>query len=59
MDPCLKDWLDIGIKILGLIGIYIAAINYRSQRVIKKAEWLQSLFEKFYESENYKEVEDG
>jgi hypothetical protein len=51
-----KEWFDIGIKALALIGVYIAAINYRSQRIIKKGEWLKSLFEKFYENDAYKEV---
>ncbi|MEP6595580.1 MAG: hypothetical protein ABJA71_06515 [Ginsengibacter sp.] len=36
--------------------MYIAAINYRSQRLIKKGEWLKSLFEKFYENLTYKDV---
>ncbi len=56
MDQNYKDWVDISIKALALVGVYIAAINYRSQRIIKKGEWLQSLFEKFYESDNYKQV---
>lgn len=56
MDQTTKDWIDISIKALALGGVYIAAINYRGQRIIKKGEWLQSLFEKFYESDNYKEV---
>lgn len=56
MDPCLKDWLDIGIKAIGLLAVVIAALGYFKQSKIKKGEWLQSLFEKFYESENYKEV---
>jgi hypothetical protein len=51
-----KAWIDITIKALALIGVYIAAINYRSQRIIKKGEWLKSLFEKFYENATYKEV---
>ncbi len=51
-----KGWIDIVIKALALIGVYVAAINYRSQRIIKKGEWLKSLFEKFYESPTYKEV---
>ncbi len=51
-----KAWIDIVIKVLALIGVYIAAINYRNQRVIKKGEWLKSLFEKFYENTTYKEV---
>ena len=52
----LKTWIDILIKVLALIGVYIAAINYRNQRIIKKGEWLKSLFEKFYENTTYKEV---
>ena len=51
-----KNWIDIVIKIIALIGVYIAAINYRSQRIIKKGEWLKSLYEKFYENATYKEV---
>lgn len=51
-----KNWIDIFIKIFALIGVYIAAINYRNQRIIKKGEWLKSLFEKFYEDNTYKEV---
>lgn len=31
-----KAWIDIVIKVLALIGVYIAAINYRNQRVIQK-----------------------
>lgn len=56
MNPCLKDWLDIGIKAVGLLAVVIAALGYFRQLKIKKGEWLQSLFEKFYESSNYKEV---
>jgi exonuclease III len=56
MDTNLKYLLDIIIKDIALIGVYIAAINYRSQRIIKRGEWLKALFEKFYENENYKEV---
>lgn len=52
----IKDWVDIIIKTIALIGVYIAIINYRSQRIIKRGEWLKSLFEKFYENETYKLV---
>ena len=51
-----KNWIDIVIKIIALIGVYIAATNYRSQRIIKKGEWLKSLYEKFYENATYKDV---
>lgn len=56
MDTCLKDWIDLSIKALGLVAIVIAALGYYKQSKIKKGEWLQLLFEKFYESENYKQV---
>ena len=51
-----REWIDIVIKVMALVGVYIAALNYRSQRIIKKGEWLKSLFEKFYENPTYKEV---
>lgn len=54
-----KDWLDLIIKIcagFGGLGFFIAALNYRSQTKIKRAEWLKSLFEKFFETPGYKEV---
>lgn len=38
------------------VGIFIAALTYRYNRNLKKAEWLKSLFEKFYENITYKEV---
>ena len=56
MDPALKDWLDSIAKILGGLGFIVAAISYRSQQRIKKAEWLKSLYEKFFENSTYKEV---
>ena len=56
MDPALKDWLDTIAKILGGLGFIVAAISYRSQQRIKKAEWLKSLYEKFFENSTYKEV---
>lgn len=34
----------------------VAAFNYRSQTQIKRAEWVKSLFEKFFETPTYKEV---
>jgi hypothetical protein len=56
MDPALKDWLDTIAKILGGLGFIVAAISYRSQQRIKRAEWLKSLYEKFFENSTYKEV---
>lgn len=43
-------------KILGGIGFIVAVLSYRNQVRIKRAEWLKSLYEKFFESLIYKEV---
>ena len=42
--------------ITGLIIVLVAVINYRAQTRLKQAEWLKSLFEKFFENSTYKEV---
>ncbi|MBS1659973.1 MAG: hypothetical protein JST68_02865 [Bacteroidetes bacterium] len=39
-----------------LIAVIVAVINYRAQTRLKQAEWLKSLFEKFFENTTYKEV---
>jgi len=39
-----------------LIAVIFAAANYRTQTRLKQAEWLKSLFEKFFENSTYKEV---
>ncbi len=39
-----------------LVAVIVAVVNYRAQTRLKQAEWLKSLFEKFFESPNYKEV---
>jgi hypothetical protein len=54
-----RDWIDLGAKVLaglGGLGFFIAAFSYRQQVRIRQAEWLKSLFEKFFESSTYKEV---
>ncbi len=42
--------------ILSSIGIIIAWVTFRQNSKLKRAEWLKSLFEKFYESSQYKEI---
>jgi hypothetical protein len=39
-----------------LLAVMVAVVNYRSQTRLKQAEWLKSLFEKFFENSTYKEV---
>lgn len=56
MDATVKDWIDIVSRLVAAVGILIAALNYRSQTKTKRAEWLKTLFEKFYENEKFKEV---
>jgi len=54
-----KEWIDLIVKVLagfGGLGFFIAALSYKSQIRIKQAEWLKSLYEKFFESATYKEV---
>jgi hypothetical protein len=52
----MENIADIGIKLLGAAGIIVATLNYRNQVRIRRAEWLKSLFEKFFENSTYKEV---
>jgi len=39
-----------------LVAVLMAVFNYRAQTKLKQAEWLKSLFEKFFENSTYKEV---
>jgi len=51
------EWAARLITGLGaLIAVIFAAANYRTQTRLKQAEWLKSLFEKFFENSTYKEV---
>lgn len=52
----MQSGVDIIIKIAGVIGIFVALLNYRSQVRIKRAELVKSLYEKFFENQIYKEV---
>jgi hypothetical protein len=63
MNQGLKDLFDAIAKILGGLGFFIAALvyriqarSYRDQVRIKQAEWLKSLYEKFFENPTYKEA---
>jgi len=52
--------LEWGAKLVAGLGavlaVTVAVINYRAQTRLKQAEWLKSLFEKFFENSTYKEV---
>jgi len=39
-----------------LVAVLVGVFNYRAQTKLKQAEWLKSLFEKFFENSTYKEV---
>jgi hypothetical protein len=50
-------WLAKLIAGIGAVtAVLVAVFNYRAQTRIKQAEWLKSLFEKFFENSTYKEV---
>ena len=50
-------WFGKGVAGAGaLAAVIVAVVNYRSQTRLKQAEWLKSLFEKFFEDSTYKEV---
>src|ERR1700754_1610973 len=54
-----KEWIDLIVIVpagYGGLGFFIAAFSYKSQIRIKQAEWLKSLYEKFFENSTYKEV---
>jgi len=60
MEWTWPEWIEWGAKIVGALatgaGVLVAAINYLNQTRLKRAEWVKSLFEKFFESSVYKEV---
>ena len=42
--------------VVALLGLAIALVNYRRSVKTKRAEWLASLHEKFFESDRYKDI---
>lgn len=56
MDIKFFQLIQIVFWILSLTGIFIAWRTFRQNTRLKRAEWLKSLFEKFYESDHYKEI---
>jgi hypothetical protein len=53
-------WLEWSGKLVAgagaLVAVIVAVVNYRNQTRLKQADWLKSLFEKFFENSTYKEV---
>lgn len=53
-------WLEWSGKLVAgagaLVAVIVAVVNYRYQTRLKQADWLKSLFEKFFENTTYKEV---
>ena len=50
------QWIQAGFYFFAVIGIWLSWKTFNANQRIRRAEWLRSLFEKFYESQNYKEV---
>ena len=54
--PFLPSTLVECVQILSGLSILFAAGTYYFNRKLKRAEWLKSLYEKFYENNFYKEI---
>jgi hypothetical protein len=51
------EWvIKLAAGVGAFVAVVVAVVNYRAQTRLKQAEWLKSLFEKFFENSNYKEV---
>ncbi|HEX2616747.1 MAG TPA: hypothetical protein VHL57_04345 [Flavobacteriales bacterium] len=50
------EWVKLLFAALSLVGVAVGVITYRKNTALKHAEWLRSLFEKFYEAEYYRNV---
>lgn len=49
-------WVQIVFYITATFGVIVSWQTFRANQKVKRGEWLRSLFEKFYENENFKEV---
>ena len=60
METSATIWVEWAARLItglgALTAVVFAAANYRTQTRLKQAEWLKSLFEKFFENSTYKEV---
>ena len=51
-----KDWIEAVKILLAAAGAGFALYQYRLSTRLKKAEWIESLHAKFFESANYKRI---
>ena len=56
LNQDLKDWFDFAFKLISTIGVIVAVITYQRNLKVKHAEWLWSLYQKFFENEQLKTV---
>lgn len=52
----LFQWIQATFYFVAVVGIWLSWKTFKANQRIRRAEWLRSLFEKFYESEKYKDV---
>ncbi|MBC8110336.1 MAG: hypothetical protein H7Y04_04680 [Verrucomicrobia bacterium] len=51
-----QEWFQIGFWMVSASGIVFGVITYYRNLKLRRAEWLKSLFEKFYENPQYKTI---
>ena len=56
LNQDLKDWFDFAFKLISTIGVVVAVVTYQRNLKVKHAEWLWSLYQKFFENEQLKTV---
>jgi len=52
----LFQWIQAGFYFVAVVGIWLSWKTFKANQRIRRAEWLRSLFEKFYEADKYKDV---
>jgi len=55
-SSALLEWLKALGGVVALVGLAVALVTYRRSVRTRRAEWLASLHEKFFESDRYREV---
>jgi hypothetical protein len=59
----MMQWVELITKLativatlVAAVGVIVAVHSYRTSVRLKRAEWLQKLYQQFYESDRYKEI---